>query len=139
MMVNQVGTAGAPMLGILENENIKNVVVIVTRYFGGVLLGTGGLLRAYTGGLQDALSKVQLINKDYGMVANFDVSYGDFEKLKYYFKNSSIAILESDYGETIKVHFEITEDKLQEILKKKDELNFKILNYEIERKCFILI
>lgn len=133
------GTAGSPMLNILETENIKNVVVIVTRYFGGILLGTGGLLRAYTGGLQDALSKAQIVNKDYGMIANVDIAYSDLEKLKYYFKNESIVITDTEYGENVKVHFEITEEKLQRLIEKKEELSFKILSHEIEKRCFILI
>ena len=133
------GTAGSPMLNILNAENIKNVVVIVTRYFGGILLGTGGLLRAYTGGLQDAISKTQIVNKDLGLIVNFDVAYSDFEKLKYYFKNEGINIINEEYGQEVKVHFEITEEKYKHIINKKEEVNFKILNYEIERKCFILI
>ena len=49
------GTAGQPMLGVFEKEGITNLVCVVTRYFGGILLGTGGLLRAYTKGAKDAL------------------------------------------------------------------------------------
>ena len=133
------GTAGSPMLNILTSENIKNVVVIVTRYFGGILLGTGGLLRAYTGGLQDAISKTQLVNKDYGLIANFTVEYGDFEKIKYFFKNEDINIINVDYGQDVIVHIEITEDKMNNIINKKEEFNFKILSYKIEKKCFILV
>lgn len=133
------GTAGSPMLNILTSANIKNVVVIVTRYFGGILLGTGGLLRAYTGGLQDAISKAQIVNKDYGLIANFVVPYSDFEKLKYYFKNESINIINEEYEQDVKVHFEITEEKYNHIINKKEELNFRIINYEIEKKCFILV
>ena len=58
------GTAGAPMLNILTSKNLSNCLVIVTRYFGGILLGTGGLVRAYTGAVQEALSKIKEINKD---------------------------------------------------------------------------
>ena len=133
------GTAGSPMLNILTSANIKNVVVIVTRYFGGILLGTGGLLRAYTGGLQDAISQAQIVNKDYGLIANFVVPYSDFEKLKYYFKNESINIINEEYEQDVKVHFEITEEKYNHIIDKKEELNFRIINYEIEKKCFILV
>ena len=133
------GTAGSPMLNILLTENIKNVVVIVTRYFGGILLGTGGLLRAYTGGVQDALSKTQIVNKEYGLIANVVITYGDFEKVKYFFKNKEIHITDVDYGQEIKVHFEITEDKFNQIINLRNELNFDIISYEIEKKCFILV
>ena len=133
------GTAGSPMLNILNSENIKNVVVIVTRYFGGILLGTGGLLRAYTGSLQDAIAKAQIVNKDLGLIANAVVTYSDFEKLKYFFKNQGINIINEEYEQDVKVHFEITEEKYNYIMNKKEEFNFKILNFEVEKKCFILV
>ena len=133
------GTAGSPMLNILNSENIKNVVVIVTRYFGGILLGTGGLLRAYTGSLQDAIAKAQIVNKDLGLIANAVVTYSDFEKLKYFFKNQGINIINEEYEQDVKVHFEITEEKYNYIMNKREEFNFKILNSEVEKKCFILV
>lgn len=58
------GTAGAPMMEIIEKENLRNVLVVVTRYFGGILLGTGGLVRAYSDSLKEALSKATLVAKE---------------------------------------------------------------------------
>lgn len=59
------GTAGAPMMEIIEKENLRNVLVVVTRYFGGILLGTGGLVRAYSDSLKEALSKATLVAKEH--------------------------------------------------------------------------
>ena len=84
------GTAGAPMLNILTSKNLSNCLVIVTRYFGGILLGTGGLVRAYTGAVQEALSKIKEINKDIGIEVKFEITYSDLEKLKYYLKQNEI-------------------------------------------------
>mgnify|MGYP000466764251 CR=1 FL=1 len=56
------GTAGAPMLNILQGSNICNIIVIVTRYFGGILLGTGGLVRAYSDATKKAIQKLSLIH-----------------------------------------------------------------------------
>ena len=56
------GTAGAPMLNILQKNELANVLIIVTRYFGGILLGTGGLVRAYSGSLLDAIEKSKKID-----------------------------------------------------------------------------
>ena len=53
------GTAGRPMLDVILGEDIYNVAVVVTRYFGGVLLGTGGLVRAYSGAVQAGLGRVR--------------------------------------------------------------------------------
>ena len=63
------GTAGAPMLEILEKQSIYNVVVIVTRYFGGILLGTGGLVRAYSDSLKEAIKKSTLVEQEPGYEA----------------------------------------------------------------------
>ncbi len=55
------GTAGAPMLNLLKKQNLSNVIIIVTRYFGGILLGTGGLVRAYTEATKEALNKAKIV------------------------------------------------------------------------------
>lgn len=57
------GTAGAPMMEIIEKENLRNVLIVVTRYFGGILLGTGGLVRAYSDSLKAALGNATLVSK----------------------------------------------------------------------------
>ena len=82
------GTAGAPMLNILKKENLCNVLVIVTRYFGGILLGTGGLVRAYSQSTQDVIEKSNIILKQEGYVAILEVEYKDLEKLRYFCKKA---------------------------------------------------
>ena len=69
------GTAGSPMLNIITSKNITNVLVVVTRYFGGILLGKGGLVRAYTGAFQEALQKVEIIEKE-DVVTKGDIELG---------------------------------------------------------------
>lgn len=103
------GTAGAPMLNILNSKGLTNILVVVTRYFGGILLGTGGLVRAYTGALQEALNKIVEIEKDIGLETKIEVSYSDFEKFKYYLKQNEIKLLNSEYSENIVSIIEITE------------------------------
>lgn len=131
------GTAGGPMLNILTSNQITNVLVIVTRYFGGILLGTGGLVRAYSEATSEAIKLANIVKKDYGLEVNFFTSYPEFEKIKYYFKQNNIKIIDVVYEEKIKIIVEITEEKLASINKNKDELNFKFDSYEICRKCFI--
>ena len=82
------GTAGGPMLTTLSGRNLANVVVVVTRYFGGILLGTGGLIRAYTLALQTALENVKFKEMIFGFSAEIEVSYSDFEKLFPLYKTS---------------------------------------------------
>lgn len=125
------------MLNILTSNEITNVLVVVTRYFGGILLGTGGLVRAYSEATSEAIKQTDIIKKDYGLEAYFLVDYPEFEKIKYYFKQSNIKVIDVVYEEKIKIIVEITEEKLDNIIQNKDELNFKFEGYEICCKRFI--
>lgn len=133
------GTAGAPMLNILTSQNICNVLIVVTRYFGGILLGTGGLVKAYTTASIEALNKVNIINKDLGIEVRFTVEYSDLEKLKYYLKQNNVNITNIEYFENVNVTTEMTNEKLDLLLEQKENLNFKIIENEILRKKIITI
>ena len=106
------GTAGAPMLNILTSQNLSNILVIVTRYFGGILLGTGGLVRAYTGAVIETLDNSLEVYKDLGLEVELEVTYSDFEKAKYYLKQNNIKIVHLNYSENISIFIEITNQKL---------------------------
>lgn len=135
------GTAGSPMLNILNSKGLTNVVVIVTRYFGGILLGTGGLVRAYTGAMQEALSQIEEVCKDLGLEAKLQITYSDLEKLKYYLKQNEIDITNIEYNETVEVYVDITQEKYNNILKaqEKYELNFELLRTEVLKEKYIVI
>lgn len=135
------GTAGSPMLNILNSKELTNLVVIVTRYFGGILLGTGGLVRAYTGAVQEALANVEEVTKDLGLEVKIQVSYPDLEKLKYYLKQNEIEITGSEYNENVDVFVDITVDKYERLLKAVEnyDLNFNvILTEKIAEKYIVL-
>ena len=135
------GTAGGPMLNILNGKELTNLVVIVTRYFGGILLGTGGLIRAYTGATQEALGKLEEVHKDLVLEAKLITTYPELEKLKYYLKQNSIDITNAEYNENVEVFVDITEEKYNNILKAKEkyELNFELLSTEVLKEKYIVI
>lgn len=133
------GTAGAPILAILNAQNLSNVLVVVTRYFGGILLGTGGLVRAYSEATKQAIENASIIEKDYGIICNYKVLYEDLEKIKYYFKQENIKMVDFNYAENVEITVEITEEKYQKILENIENLNFKILNVEKTKKAFIIL
>lgn len=135
------GTAGGPMLNILNGKELTNLVVIVTRYFGGILLGTGGLIRAYTGATQEALGSLEEVYKDLGLEAKLVTTYSELEKLKYYLKQNSIEITNTKYNETVEVFVDITEEKYNNILKAKEkyELNFELIGTEVLNEKYIVI
>ena len=87
------GTAGAPMLNILSKMEITNILVIVTRYFGGILLGTGGLVKAYSNSTKLALEKAEISMLEEGFVYKLELNYSDLENFKYFMKNNEIKIL----------------------------------------------
>lgn len=104
------GTAGRPMLDVLANEHVTNVCVVVTRYFGGTLLGTGGLVRAYSAAVKVGLKNCEIIRKIRGFEVGFNCEYNDFGKVQNLCGTNGYLIDKIDYGE--KVSFVIiTEDE----------------------------
>lgn len=133
------GTAGAPMLTVLEGNNLANILVVVTRYFGGTLLGTGGLIRAYTLSVKSALEKTNFEEKVKGLKVELQISYQDFEKFKYYCTVKNIKICKIEYFEYIKTKIELTKEMFCQIQKEKNELNFKILENKILEEKYITL
>ena len=78
------GTAGAPMLNILQGNNLCNIIVIVTRYFGGILLGTGGLVKAYSDTTKKVIQKSELVFQKDGFEIEIETGYSNLENFKYY-------------------------------------------------------
>lgn len=101
------GTAGKPMLDCIIGSGIVNVMVVVTRYFGGVLLGTGGLVKAYSTACADALSAAELT--EYCKAASFscDMEYRNLKTAERLVDKYSGMILSTDYGDKITLHFAI--------------------------------
>lgn len=110
------GTAGAPMLNILQKNNLANVLIVVTRYFGGVLLGTGGLVRAYSECLQKAIENSKKITKSWGEELEVVLEYNCFENFKYYCKNNNIYITNTEYNENIVCRIELDVEKKQKLI-----------------------
>lgn len=102
------GTAGGPMLNILQKNNLCNVVVVVTRYFGGILLGTGGLVRAYSDATLEAIDISQKVEKCLGIEAEVEIEYNNLETFKYYCRINNIFIEDLNYSDKIicKIQFE---------------------------------
>ena len=87
---------------ILE-KGLSNILVVVTRYFGGILLGTGGLVRCYSGATEEALKKAEIIQKTMGYEAKINVDYSNLEALKYTLEKMNIKVLNIEYLENIEI------------------------------------
>ena len=95
------GTAGRPMLDVILGEDIYNVAVVVTRYFGGVLLGTGGLVRAYSKAVQEGLAASKVILKQKGILLKITTDYTGIGKIQYIAGERSIPVLDSEYTDKV--------------------------------------
>lgn len=95
------GTAGRPMLDVILGEEIYNVAVVVTRYFGGVLLGTGGLVRAYSKSVQEGLASSEIILKKKGILLKVTTDYTGIGKIQYIAGERAIPILDSEYTDKV--------------------------------------
>ncbi len=131
------GTAGGPMLNILESKGICNVLVIVTRYFGGILLGTGGLVRAYSEATEEVLNKCNIKEKEIGVKLSIEVKYSDLEKIKYYLNKNNIRIIGYEFLENVKINTEISNEKLDLMLKSQNTFNFEILKIDKGEETYI--
>ena len=132
------GTAGAPMLNILVKKELENVLIIVTRYFGGILLGTGGLVRAYSDTAKLALEKSEEIIKEEGFLVEIISGYENISEIEYIFLKNNIEIVKKEYGENIKLLIEISERKFEENVKKNIKMNFQNIPVEIIKKRFVV-
>jgi len=111
------GTAGRPMLAVLNGNDMVNVVAIVTRYFGGVLLGTGGLVRAYSDALKEALKTAKTAERLLGIHYVFSVDYTYVGKIKHNISENNIELLEEKYSNDVEIDTIISLDKYDEFTK----------------------
>ena len=86
------------MLDVLLRENIHNCVVVVTRYFGGVLLGTGGLVRAYQSAVQEGLKNCKLLEPKDGYPCEIKTDYNGYGKIEYVLRENNLPILNTEFG-----------------------------------------
>ena len=131
------GTAGVPMLTVLEKQGLTNVVAVVTRYFGGIKLGTGGLVRAYSSSISQALKVATLTTVTTLQEYQIHFSYDLIGKIDHYFRTQNIEVIEQQYEEDVVYHFLVQEDISKDLM---ELTNGKIkIQYiqDIETECVI--
>ena len=136
------GTAGGPMLNILQKNNLGNILVMVTRYFGGILLGTGGLVRAYSDATLDAIDAAEKVEICVGIEAEIELDYNNLESFKYYCKKNNISIKDYDYSEKIICKIQLEEGNKERLeddfkTKKVNLINLKFLSKKLINKSII--
>ena len=97
------GTAGKPIIEVIRGQELHDVLIVVTRYFGGTLLGTGGLVRAYTLAAQEGLALSNIITKINGVKLRIETDYTGLGKIQYLLGQCGIPVFESEYTEKVQL------------------------------------
>ncbi len=124
------GTAGKPILEVINGSGITNILVVVTRYFGGVLLGTGGLVRAYTQAAQAGIAAAKVGEMVYSQLLTLEVGYNMIDNVKYYLSQNEISISAERYEVGVQYDICVREAEVQRItegLTQKCEGQIKII------------
>lgn len=109
------GTAGKPILEVILGQEVHNAVVVVTRYFGGTLLGTGGLVRAYTNATIEGLKQCVIVEKKAGRKVRIVTDYNGIGKLQYITCQMQIAVLDTIYTDIVTMDLLVTFDQLHQL------------------------
>lgn len=105
------GTAGVPMLGVLENHNLTNVCVVVTRYFGGIKLGAGGLIRAYAGSVALAVKEIGIIEIKEQAGIQIHMTYAQYQEYGNFLKEHNLMELETNFTDQVDTMIFIDKEK----------------------------
>lgn len=125
------GSAGLPMLSVLEKEEVTNVAVVVTRYFGGKLLGKGGLIRAYTKGVADTVGPNALYKRDYLRV-ELILSYNILGQIENYLNEEKYQVINKSYTDEVSFEIYVRRDKFDKFYE--DLINMTSANIKINKK-----
>lgn len=128
------GTAGAPILNVLNKMEFVNIVVVVTRYFGGTLLGTGGLIKAYSEVTKRAIENAKAVNKEKGYVVEITDDYERMKEFLYFCEKNKLKIISREYTDKINYLIEISETKFVELCRKNKKSFFHNLPIKIVEK-----
>lgn len=112
------GTAGVPVLDVILKENLVDVCVVATRYFGGTLLGAGGLVRAYSHTSKIALDKANIITVAQCSIMSVSVDYSFYDKLNIILNDFGANVIKTYFTDSVRVEFSIKENKVQALADK---------------------
>lgn len=116
------GTAGKPMLNVLQHSGMGNLVVIVTRYFGGIKLGAGGLVRAYTSSVSTALAQIDTATQYIMQHWQLDLPYSQLATLEYWLKSGNIVTTDRQFSDGVTLQLDVPETDVPALKFKADEL-----------------
>lgn len=133
------GTAGKPILEVINGMGLTDTVVVVTRYFGGILLGTGGLVRAYTEAAKAGLANAGIATMRYGSLLNISADYTDLGRIQYLLGNRRIPVLDSQYTDRVSLKLRVSEEDVDALLKELTESTEARAGIEILEKSYYMV
>ncbi len=125
------GTAGVPILDILRGAKLQNVLVVVTRYFGGILLGTGGLVKAYTDSTKEALKNATVVEKILQKKYEIEIPYSYNDKIVHFCKNNDYKIVDTKYEENAKLYIAVKNEFAEKFEKEIADLSNREANIKV--------
>lgn len=132
------GTAGRPMLEVLLGEEVRNIAVVVTRYFGGVLLGTGGLVRAYTQAVKEGLEACTFGRMICGQELEVVTDYNCIGKIQYLLATYGIEPTESLYTDIVTLHLLLPVGDVEHLQKEMTEVTNGKVNFTKGNECYFI-
>lgn len=130
------GTAGVPVLDVMIKSGVTNAVVVVTRYFGGILLGAGGLVRAYTKGAKIALEAGGIVTMKNCNMCHLSCDYNQYGKIAGLVPSNGGVIDNTEFGENVTIDFHITEEALKNFNKQLSDVTCGSVETEIINEKF---
>ncbi|SFG42243.1 IMPACT family protein [Oribacterium sp. WCC10] len=126
-------TAGMPILNVMKGQEIRDALIVVTRYFGGTLLGTGGLVRSYTNAAKAAIDAATVLTAVEGYKATAEIPYTLVGKIKYYTETEGIIEANAEYGNNVNMTWHVPSDKLSSFQNQIQELSGGSITLAIEK------
>lgn len=128
------GTAGKPVLDVLKSSSVKNAIIIVVRYFGGILLGTGGLVRAYTAAATAAINNSEKFKVYEGQEYSLVLPYGDYDRFVFLAKEQGITVTNTDYKDNVQIEFSVKDESVDTALNRiKDAFSSSVVPKFIQK------
>ncbi len=131
------GTAGSPILNVLQKRELENIIAVVVRYFGGTLLGTGGLVRAYTQVVQSAMNEAQIVKQEYSEKILITLDYSYYSRFEKLFFESLNQVMNIEYAGRISIEAWIALEKLPRFTAEVDNLTGGTASIELLGKGFV--
>ena len=130
------GTAGVPVLDVLQKNGLTDVCCVVTRYFGGILLGGGGLVRAYSHAAAIAIEAADIMHMNYCVCCDITVSYDLYGKVSYILPEFGVKQLKEDFGDSVKINLCVKQDLFEPMRNKLIDATGSKINIEVAEERF---